>query len=172
MEIRQHPEHPLYGCDAEGGAWSRAARGGDNAVWLPMKLRWRSGRPYIGAHTNGKVTNLYISRLVLECFVGPRPLGMHGCHNDGDPKNNRVENLRWDTPRGNQADRIRHGTSNRGEKNGSAKLQESDVVEIRHLRSIGVKSAEVAVMFGVSRATVSFAATGRTWKHLQGSTNG
>lgn len=35
---------------------------------------------------------------------------MDGCHNDGDPLNNAVENLRWDSRAGNFRDKIAHGT--------------------------------------------------------------
>lgn len=35
--------------------------------------------------------------LVLEAFVGPRPPKNDACHNDGNPKNNHVSNLRWGT---------------------------------------------------------------------------
>lgn len=52
----------------------------------------------------------YVHALVLEAFVGPRPDGFHGCHNDGDPTNNRLVNLRWDTPSANRLDSVRHGT--------------------------------------------------------------
>jgi hypothetical protein len=47
--------------------------------------------------------------LVLETFVGPRPDGMEACHNDGDRRNNRLTNLRWDTSRSNSLDIVRHG---------------------------------------------------------------
>ncbi len=47
--------------------------------------------------------------LVLEAFVGPRPDGMYGCHNDGNPQNNLLSNLRWDTPRNNSLDKVIHG---------------------------------------------------------------
>jgi hypothetical protein len=47
--------------------------------------------------------------LVLEAFVGPRPAGMDGCHNDGNPANNNLSNLRWDTRAANMADMKRHG---------------------------------------------------------------
>lgn len=47
--------------------------------------------------------------MVLEAFVGPRPVGLYGCHNDGDPANNRLTNLRWDTPASNTADKVMHG---------------------------------------------------------------
>lgn len=53
----------------------------------------------------------YVHSLVLAAFVGPRPDGSECCHGDGDPTNNRVENLRWDTRLANVQDMIRHGTA-------------------------------------------------------------
>lgn len=50
-----------------------------------------------------------VHRLVLEAFVGPRPDAYQGCHYDGDPTNNRLDNLRWDTASANNKDRVRHG---------------------------------------------------------------
>lgn len=49
--------------------------------------------------------------LVLETFVGPRPAGMEACHNNGDPRDNRLSNLRWDSRAANREDAIRHRTS-------------------------------------------------------------
>lgn len=54
--------------------------------------------------------------LVLTTFVGPRPEGMEGCHNDGNAANNRLENLRWDTASANQRDRVKHGTHHFGNR--------------------------------------------------------
>ena len=54
--------------------------------------------------------NRTVHRLVLEAFVGLRPEGMQACHNDGDPHNNALSNLRWDTPASNNADKKAHGT--------------------------------------------------------------
>lgn len=48
--------------------------------------------------------------LVAAAFLGPRPTGMQICHNDGNPANNTVENLRYDTPSENMQDSLRHGT--------------------------------------------------------------
>lgn len=50
--------------------------------------------------------------LVLEAFVGPRPEGLEGCHENGDSADNRLANLRWDTKGGNELDKVRHGTHN------------------------------------------------------------
>ena len=51
-----------------------------------------------------------VHTLVLEAFVSPRPDGMECCHNDGNPANNRLENLRWDTRSQNRYDSVKHGT--------------------------------------------------------------
>lgn len=48
--------------------------------------------------------------LVLEAFVGLRPAGMEACHENGNPSDNRLSNLRWDTKSENSKDRVRHGT--------------------------------------------------------------
>ena len=42
--------------------------------------------------------------LVLETFVGPRPPGMVACHNNSQPHDLRLENLRWDTHAANTRD--------------------------------------------------------------------
>lgn len=51
-----------------------------------------------------------VHRLVLEAFVGPCPNGHECCHGDGDPSNNSLSNLRWDTSSANHYDMVRHGT--------------------------------------------------------------
>jgi hypothetical protein len=48
--------------------------------------------------------------LVLEAFVGPRPPGAVARHLDGNPRNNTLDNLIWDTSSENAIDRVTHGT--------------------------------------------------------------
>lgn len=54
-------------------------------------------------------TDKRVHCLVLESFIGPRPDGFYGCHNDGNPSNNHLGNLRWDTPSSNLFDKVKHG---------------------------------------------------------------
>lgn len=68
------------------------------------------GRLKLELYRDGTVTVARVHRLVLEAFRGPQPDGMEGCHNDGNPTNNRLNNLRWDTQSENQRDSVRHGT--------------------------------------------------------------
>lgn len=61
--------------------------------------------------SKGNVVNQRrINVLVLETFVGPAPSGHHACHNNGDSTDNRLVNLRFDTPSENNYDLVRHGT--------------------------------------------------------------
>lgn len=71
---------------------------------------YRSGHLYVGLWKEGKQKHWFVHTLVLSAFVGPCPDGMECLHGDGNPANNRVENLRWGTPSNNTLDSVRHGT--------------------------------------------------------------
>jgi DNA-binding XRE family transcriptional regulator len=119
-------------------------------------------------HLDGRwrQTSHYVHALVLTAFSGACPVGLEGCHNDGDPANNALSNLRWDTREGNQADRVTHGTSNRGARNGQAKLDEARAHEIKRRLTAKETQASIAKAMGVSRSAVSAIATGKNWSHL------
>jgi hypothetical protein len=116
-------------------------------VCLTVNLSW-PGKTYKTAR---------VHRLVLEAFIGPAPDGCEACHYDGNPANNRLDNLRWDTKAANQRDIDRHGTrspppTHIGEKHPLAKLRAEDVAYIR-ARGPG-DAAALAARFGVSRKTI------------------
>lgn len=69
----------------------------------------KAGHVAVGLWKGGKIVSRSIHLLVLTAFVGPRPNGMQACHNNGVPDDNRLENLRWDTPSANSYDRVKHG---------------------------------------------------------------
>lgn len=129
-------------------------------------------RPGVGLMAPGRKTEFVsVARLVLLAFVGSCPEGMECCHWDGNPKNNRLENLRWDTDKNNQLDRKRHGTDNSGERNGSAVLTEGEVREIKKL--FALRRAEFGIqnrlseMFGVSPMIISCVIRGKTWRGVE-----
>lgn len=93
--------------------------------------------------------------LVAEAFIGPRPDGMHVCHNDGDPSNNRPDNLRYDSAASNARDRIIHRTVPRGEQHHHAKLTDYDVAAIRTLAEAGFEGRYISKLFDVSETAVS-----------------
>ena len=116
-------------------------------------------------YRDGKRFYKTIHRLVLEAFVGPCPEGLECAHYDGDPSNNCVENLRWDSHAANCADRVRHGTEAIGERNPSAILTETDVLLIRK-NTCMLSALELARRHGVSKSSIFGVRSGRTWSHV------
>ncbi len=108
-----------------------------------------------------------IARMVLETFVSPCPPGQEACHGPGGKLDDRLANLSWGTRSKNQGeDRVRDGTSNRGERCGAVKLTEDIVVQCRRRFVAGETQVSLAVEFGVDQSVISDAVRGVTWKHL------
>lgn len=101
-----------------------------------------------------------VHRLVLLSFLGPDTDKPVACHCDGVQSNNRLGNLRWDTTAGNMADKQKHGTSQRGERNGHSKLTRSAVDLIRTSLA---PTAYLASQLGVSGSCIRAAKSGATW---------
>jgi len=106
-----------------------------------------------------------VHQLVLRAFEGECPPGLMTRHLNGDRTDNRwLDNLVYGTNAENQADRILHGTSNRGERHGNHRLTEQQVLEIYARRA----ERGLAGEFGVSVETISAIRTGRAWGWLTG----
>lgn len=104
-----------------------------------------------------------VHRLVLEAFVGPRPDNCEARHLDGDPSNNRLDNLAWGTKAENEADKIKHGTLLCGTANPASKLTEADVLRIR---ASNKRQVDLAQAYGVSQAVISAVRLRKIWKHV------
>lgn len=106
--------------------------------------------------------------IVCEIANGPRPSPAHharhlcgkgnlGCFN--------AECLAWGTAKDNYDDAARHGTATIGERVGTSKLTESDVIEIRNSRGKETQ-VSIAARFGVSQSLISAIQTNQWWKHV------
>lgn len=113
------------------------------------------GYLYVCLRKNNKSKIKRIHQLVLLSFIGEKPEGMEVCHNDGDPSNNNLNNLRYDTPSGNIQDIVIHNRRN---------FSIEDVTFIRRKMKSGTDIEELAKMFKVSRDTIYSAGTGRSYK--------
>jgi hypothetical protein len=167
------PGFPAYRLSSDGLLWTCWGRGGKRRLLTNM---WRPVVPDVGKKGHRRVTlyapgkrlRVLLHRLMLELFVGPCPDGMEACHGDGNPANNKLDNLRWDTPQGNWLDRRRHGRGCEGRKNASARLTEEEVRTIRRLKDAGCTLRQLADRFQVTTAAISLITTGKTWRHLDG----
>lgn len=108
---------------------------------------------------------VYVHRLVAEQFIGGCPIGMEVCHNDGNPENNILSNLRYDTRRANSHDRRKHGTivALGGVLNPGAKLSLHDVEFIRRSGRQFSQRA-LAKKFKVGHSTIGRALRNQSYK--------
>jgi len=130
---------------------------------------------------NGIAKNCYVHRLVLETFIGPCPSGMECRHLDGNPENNKLNNLKWGTRSDNQKDSLKHGThrfqktdyiryqpNTRGSKHGMSKLNNNEIIKIRKLfKEEILTQREIAKIFNVSQGTIWFIIHKKTWKNTR-----
>jgi hypothetical protein len=127
-------------------------------------VRKSDNRFYLGLWANNKQKIVQPHKLVLEAFIGKRPQGMEGCHNDGNALNNHLTNLRWDTPKNNHADKVKHGTTNRGERCGTAKLT---IDQVREIRKDDRLQRIIAKEYGIAESMISRIKNGVRWQHSE-----
>lgn len=172
-----------YRVGDDGSVWScwewksngqfKGTRKEIGATWKMMRHSHdAAGYPRVTIIGMGRVR---VHSVVLLAFVGPRPDGMQCCHNDGNPKNASLSNLRWDTAHANHADRNKHGTSNAGERNGMRKLTAELVRKIRHQHALLKGSRPRLAMGQLIQMSREFSVPGQTiseivrkdaWKHI------
>jgi hypothetical protein len=126
----------------------------------------KNAKGYATIKVDGKTVT--VSRIVCEHVYGPAPTSTHQAAHSCKKNKGCVnkKHLRWATPSENQQDRLLHGTHNRGEHSGKAKLTKRDVMKIRILT--GKKSfSEIAKKFDVCAVTIADITYGRTWSWLK-----
>ena len=124
----------------------------------------REGYHFVSLRRLGVSYTRPTHQLVLEAFVGPCPDGQESCHNDGDPRNNYLSNLRYDTHLENMHDAIEHG-SQIG-KIGS--LSEQDVVSIRTRFTNGELATTLADEYGFSQNHIQCICSGASYSDFGG----
>lgn len=115
---------------------------------------------YLGfslADQTGAIRGVYLHRIVAENFHGPCPDGMECCHTDGNRFNNAATNLRWDTHKANENDKINRVVP--------CKLTEHDVSEMRRIRhETNASYKSLAERFGVTTMTAYRAINRQSWQ--------
>lgn len=118
---------------------------------------------------------LLAHRLAWEFFRGPIPKGegYHGTcvlHRCDVPACVNPDHMFLGTHAENMTDKTAKGRcftpQTRGERNGSAKLTEVQVAEIRRRRAAGEVQQRIADDFAISQTTVSGIVLGKLWRHV------
>ena len=110
-------------------------------------------------------------RVAYQLYVGEIPAGLCVCHRCDNPGCVNPSHLFLGTQADNTHDRENKGRGKDqcGEKNGSSKLTEKQVIEIRARHSEGIAQVALAKELGVSQATISLIVRDHTWiKNMKG----
>jgi hypothetical protein len=171
IECRPVPGASAYLASATGVIYSFQKNGRGHKAGLEYttltQMRWKGGYSKVIIKLDaGRQVKRFVHRLVLLAFAGPPLPGQEACHNNGDPTDSRIENLRWGTKTENGRDKVRHGTSPKGVRSGRAKLTEADVVAIKQDIIVGLSGSKIAARFGVHPNSISWIRTGRGWSHV------
>lgn len=161
--------------------WSKVDRSGDCWIWTAARTTVPGGKGY-GLFWQG--TRVVVAhRWIYEQTFGPIPAGLHCCHKCDVPACVRPDHLFTGTPKDNSRDCSRKGRlylqrfpnktnllfarRAQGEKHWSAKLTNASVQWIRERHSAGETLTSLASKLGVSRATVGYVISGKTWKTIK-----
>ena len=127
----------------------------------------------VGLRNGTPLRNIQLHRLVWQSFNGPVPDGLQINHKNGVGSDNRLENLEVVTASENNLHAFQflgrkpNINPNPGERNGRAKLKESDIAVIFKLRSEGWSQQKIADKMGIHQTGVSSILRGVGWRNYQ-----
>ena len=129
--------------------------------------------PWIGArHRNGYGAMNYSGRIMRVHRIswlinnGAIPEGKQILHTCDNPLCVNPDHLFVGTNSDNMADKVRKGRQAKGENQGSSKLQENSVREIRQKYQQGISQRELAKQYNVSTPAISQIVTKKCWGWL------
>jgi hypothetical protein len=163
-----NPAHLFVGTrqDSDGDFaerfWARVAKRGGDGCWDWFGATRRKG--YGAVSRDGVMVSAH--RAAWELAHGPAPqdkVVMHACDN---PRCTRPSHLRLGSAQENVDDKVAKGRQARGEAQGAAKLTAEKVRQIRGLAAQGVRSSDIAEMFGIGATHVRSITKGRAWRHV------
>lgn len=146
-------------------AWAQEAAKyeGDDCLLWPFSTT----RGYGTVFADGQTTPA--SRYVCELAHGkPFLIWNDAAHRCGNRLCCNPRHLRWTTRAENEADKKKHGTSNRGERHGMSTLTADEVLAIRNARKRGVRRTVLARQYNLKPATIYDITSGRRWAWLKG----
>ena len=145
--------------------WSKVNKV-ENGCWLWTAATVLAGYGYFYLSTGQDISAHRYSWILHN---GPIANGLCILHKCDVPPCVNIDHLFLGTLKDNTQDMLAKGRNDPpiGERSGSAKLTEGDVIKIREEYAAGgVTQRDIAKRYNVCRQTVSFVVQGKTWKHI------
>lgn len=183
INVSIHPEFTAYSASKDGRIFTRPAvrrKGAPRSGAYPRADYWVEVSQFVvqPKHTpkykkcritqDGKTKLVSAHRFILECWVGIKPRTIVVRHLNGSSLNNALSNLKYGTVKENVQDAFQHiGNYAEGIRNGRARLNEADVVEIRARSASGESAALISKDYPfVNRNSIYNVINRTTWAHI------
>lgn len=130
------------------------------------RSRSNNGYRIVSLLKDKKRKNRSVHSLVMEAFGPPKYAENQLIrHLDGDPGNNRLDNLEWGSKVDNSFDDLGHGKRRACEKHPMRKLTKEQVIEMRNAYKEGRGNTNtLAKQYGIHFSTAARIICGRSWR--------
>lgn len=162
-----NPNHLVLTSNLEARFWKKVDKTpglGIGNCWIWKGAIESTG---YGSFISERQTKVASHRFSLTLATGENPQDLFCLHCCDTPACVNPEHLRWGTPKENTQDAVTRNRIARGEKQGSARLTEKQVIEIKTLLASGCAVRELARRYNVGRTTIRHIQDGDSWKHIQ-----
>lgn len=170
--LRPIPGFKGYFAGEDGNIYCNLPIGKQSGIGSTRKLKCgvqSSGKYFHVSVKNddGKRTSKRVHRLVCLAFWGiPNNEKDTVSHLDGNWRNNKPHNLRWESISDNHSRKKDHGTDDIGVKNSRSSIDLETLKEIRRLLVLGtLTQKEIGAKFGLSRLFITKIKNGHRYKN-------
>ncbi len=143
--------------------WNKVIKSTNSDCW-----EWQASKNRLGYGNYWHDRKMWRAhRIAYAILVGPIPTDALITHNCDNPPCVNPFHLKLGTPASNMVEKVIRYRCNapHGEQHWNNKLTATDVIEIRALRGKEFQK-DIALRFGVNKATIGDVQRGKIWKHI------
>lgn len=137
-------------------------------VLVPLPTKRRMWYHRVNLYSNTKLKSFSVHRLVVIAFLGDKTKeGKEVSHQDGNPLNNHLYNLKWETHAENTKRRNEHGSLMSGENHTHSVYTEKEIREVfRMHKEDNLSFRRISKLTGMHSSQVRRVVKGEAWAHL------
>lgn len=166
-EYKIHPEFKSYGIFQDGTIMRIVdSKGSSAGKILKPSIDGRGYSTFTPIDNNGKKRSITGHKLVMEAWVGKRPIGMILHHKDFCKTNIKLDNLEYITQGYSLRLASKRGILPKGEEKKLSKLKNMDIEKIKELLFMGERQRVIAKRFNVHQSTIGRINQNLIWKHI------